>query len=335
MSTKNILITGWLWYIGSHTIVELYDAGYQVVIIDNLSNSSSNVLARLEKLTQQKLPYYQWDIRDEVILGQIFEDYQINAVIHFAAKKSVSESMEQPFEYYDNNLNGTLTLTRMMDKYGVRNLLFSGTCAVYSPDEQPPYHEKSLVWPESVYAITKRMDEELFEGLYKTNHLSTLVLRYFNPIGNHESALIGEVPHGVPQNLMPYLMQVINGTRTELSIYGDDYDTIDGTAVRDYIHVVDLAQAHVKALDYLLSREESYYDIINIWTGQGTSVMQMIQAVESVTWAPFAYRIVDRRSGDLPLVYGDVRKAQEVLWRKAQKSLDDGIRDMLKFYSEL
>lgn len=321
-------------YIGSHAIVELYSAWYQTVIIDNLSNTTLGVLWSIKKLVWVDIPYYDWDIRDQDILSTIFTNHKIDAVMHFAAKKAVWESMEMPFEYYDNNINGSIALTRAMDHHGVKYLIFSGTCAVYSPTETAPYNEKSAIWPESVYAITKRICEELFEWLYKSGKLSTLVLRYFNPIGNHESASIGEVPIGVPQNLMPYLMQVINGKREELFVYGNNYDTSDGTCIRDYIHVVDLAQAHVKALEYLLSQKWQFYDIINVGTGKGTSVLEMIHHVESVIGYKFPYRIVDRRSGDLAIVYGNVDKARQVLGWEAKYSLWDGIRDMIRFYNK-
>lgn len=332
MTKKTILLTWGLGYIGSHTAVELYDAGYQCVIVDNLSNTSIDVLWNLEQLVWTQIPFCQWDIRDKGFLTNIFSRYQIDAVIHFAAKKAVGESMEQPFEYYDNNVQGSTILTQVMLEYGVRNLIFSGTCAIYSPHATAPYDEKAPIWPESVYAITKRMTEEMLDGLYKSQWLSSIILRYFNPIWNHDSALIGEIPRWVPQNLMPYLMQVINGTREYLSVYGDDYDTPDGTCIRDYIHVVDLAQAHVKALDYLLKQEWPMYDTINIGTGKGVSVLEMICAVEKVIDKQFPYRIVDRRLWDLPVVYGNVDKARHILSRQAQRSLEDGIRDMLNFY---
>lgn len=328
---KTILITWGLGYIWSHTIVELANSWYTLVIIDNLSNTYHEVLAQLETLTGTNLPFFQGDIRDKSFLESVFSQYSFDAVLHFAAKKSVSESMELPFEYYDNNVQGTLILTQVMVSYGVRNLLFSGTCAVYAPSTLAPYDEQSAVWPESVYAISKRMTEELCEGLYKTQSLSTLVLRYFNPIGNHSSGSIGEQPRGVPQNLMPYLIQVAQGNREELLVYGDDYDTPDGTCVRDYIHVLDLAQAHVKALDYLLRQEDYIYDIINIGTGTGTSVLEMIHHAEQIIGKAFPYRIVERRSWDLAVVYGKVEKAEQLLWRRAQKTISDGIHDMLSF----
>ncbi len=330
--TQNILITGWLGYIGSHAVVALQEAGHTPIIIDNLSNCESSVHQRLEQLTNTKIRCHVGDIRDGEFLRSVFEAQPIDAVIHFAAMKSVSESMEIPFEYYDNNVNGSITLTRIMDEYKVRHLIFSSTCAVYSPACPAPYDETMPTAPESIYAMTKLMMEQAFIGLAKVGKLSVAMLRYFNPIGNHPSGTIGELPQWVPQNLMPYLMQVVQGQREYLSVYGDNYPTSDGTCIRDYIHVMDLVEAHVKTLDRLTNQEEDICEIINLGTGKGTSVLEMIHAVEEVIWQTLPYKIVDRRSGDLPEVYGNVTKAKKILWRETTRSIADGVRDMVKFY---
>ncbi len=330
--SKNILITGWLGYIGSHAVVALYEAGYTPIIIDNLSNCESSVHQRLEQLTNTKIGCYIGDIRDEEFLRSVFEIQPIDAVIHFAAMKSVSESMEIPFEYYDNNVNGSITLTRIMDEYKVRHLIFSSTCAVYSPACPAPYDETMPTAPESIYAMTKLMMEQAFTGLHKAGKLSVAILRYFNPIGNHPSGIIGELPQWVPQNLMPYLMQVVQGQREHLSVYGDHYPTRDGTCIRDYIHVMDLVEAHVETLDRLINQEKDICEIINLGTGKGTSVLEMVHAVEEVIGQTLPYKIVNRRSGDLPEVYGNVTKVKKILWRETTRSIADGVRDMVKFY---
>lgn len=333
--SKNILVTGWLGYIGSHAVIALHEAGYNPIILDNLSNCESSVHQRLEELTNTSLPCHIGDIRDGDFLRGVFSSHAIDAVIHFAAKKSVGESMEMPFDYYDNNVNGSITLTRIMDEFQVRHLIFSSTCALYSPACQAPYDETMPTAPESVYAMTKLMMEQAFTWLHKAGKLSVAILRYFNPIGNHPSGLIGEVCKGVPQNLMPYIMQVINGKREFLSVYGNDYTTRDGTCIRDYLHVMDLVEAHVKALDWLLTQEKDICEIINLGTWTGTTVLEMIQVVEEIIGHSFSYKIVNRRSGDLPEVYGNVDKAKKALWRQATRSIADGVRDMLEFYELL
>lgn len=330
--TKNILVTGWLGYIGSHAVVTLHEAGYTPIIIDNLSNCEYSVHERLEELTNTTIACHIGDIRDGDFLRSVFRAHPIDAVIHFAAMKSVGESMEIPFDYYDNNVNGSITLTRIMDEYKVRHLIFSSTCAVYSPACKAPYDETMPTAPESVYAMTKLMMEQAFTWLYKAGKLSVAILRYFNPIGNHPSAIIGEVPQWVPQNLMPYLMQVVQGKREYLSVYGDNYPTRDGTCIRDYIHVMDLVEAHIAALERLLWQENNICEIVNLGTGTGTSVLEMIHAVEEMIEHPFPYKIVNRRAGDLPEVYGNVDKAKKLLWREARRSIADGVRDMVRFY---
>ncbi len=330
--SKNILITGWLGYIGSHAVVALHEAGYTPIIIDNLSNCESSVHERLEQLTNTQINCYIGDIRDGEFLRSILRAHPIHAVIHFAAMKAVGESMEIPFDYYDNNVHGSIMLTRIMDEFAVRHLIFSSTCALYSPACEAPYDETMPTAPESVYAMTKLMMEQAFTWLYKAGKLSVAILRYFNPIGNHPSGTIGEVCKGVPQNLMPYLMQVVQGQRDYLSVYGSDYLTRDGTCIRDYIHVIDLVEAHVHALDRLLHQEIDICETINLGTGTGTSVLEMIHAVEEVIGHKFPYKVVNRRAGDLPEVYGNVDKAKKILWREAKKSIADWVRDMLRFY---
>lgn len=328
---KNILLTWWLWYIGSHTAIELCNTWYNVIIIDNLSNSSLTTLDWIQKITGIYPTYYSWDIREESILEQVFSEYKIEAVIHFAAKKAVGESMEIPFEYYDNNITWTQTLLNIMNKYNIHNIIFSSTCAVYNAHNLPPYLENMATWPESVYWLTKRINEEMIEGLVLTKKISSCILRYFNPIWNHPSGHIGEKPTQIPQNIMPIIMEVIEWKREYLTVFGDMYDTRDGTCVRDYIHVMDLAQAHVKALQWLLLQQDFTYEIINLGTGTGTTVLELIQAVQNALWISLPYNIVEPRPWDLPAVYGDCNKAKKLLWRSTQRSISEGIQDMWKF----
>ena len=326
-----ILVTWWLWYIWSHTVVVLLKAWYKIVIIDNCSNSSLDVVDGIEQIAVIRPLLYQWDIGDESLLETIFTDHTIDAVIHFAAKKAVGESMEVPFDYYHNNITGTQNLLRMMDRYSVRNIIFSSTCAVYNPINQPPYTENMSTWPESVYGITKRIDEEMMEWLVLTKKLSACLLRYFNPIGNHPSGIIGESPTQKPQNIMPVIMEVLEWKRDYLTVFGDQYPTRDGSCIRDYIHVMDLAEAHVQALEWLLHQSSPLCEIINLGTWTGTTVLEMIKAVEEALKISLPYKIVDARTGDLPAVFGNCDKAKQLLWRSTKRSLAEGIQDMWKF----
>lgn len=330
--TKAILVTGGLGYIGSHAVVGLYEAWYTPIILDNLSNCESSVHQALEELTQTNIACHIGDIRDADFLRSVFASHRIDAVIHFAAKKAVGESMEIPFDYYDNNVTGSINLTRIMDEFDVRHLIFSSTCTVYNSSYLAPYNENTPTAPESIYAMTKLMMEQAFTGLYQTGKLSVAILRYFNPIGNHPSGKIGEVCKGIPQNLMPYLMQVVQGKREFLSVYGNDYPTRDGTCIRDYLHVMDLVEAHVTALERLVGQESNICETMNLGTGKWTTVLEMIHATEEVVGHSILFKIVDRRAGDIPTIYGNVEKAKSILWREATRTIAEGIKDMMKFY---
>lgn len=343
MNKETILVTGGLWYIWSHCVVVLLEAGYDVVIVDNLDNSSKWVLDGIEKITGSRPPFHQCDIRDEQKLSLVFSQHGIDAVIHFAAKKAVGESMEMPFEYYDNNVTGTQTLLKVMDKFSVRKIVFSSTCAVYSSKNQPPYKENMLIGPESVYGITKVICEEMIQWLVFANKLNACVLRYFNPIWNHESWLIGEEPRQKPLNIMPIVMEVLEGTRESLSVFWNNYNTKDGTCIRDYIHVMDLVEAHVKALQRLIkplyvwdafwwqSDQKFVYEIVNLGTGQWSTVLEVIEAVTAALDTPLPYKIVDRRLWDLPAVYGDCAKAKQLFWREGRRTMSQWIQEMRKY----
>ncbi len=307
-----ILLTGATGYIGSHTWVELLAAGYQVVGVDNFSNSNPAVLERLKLLGGHSPIFYQGDVRDKGLLKKIFQDHSIDAVIHFAALKAVGDSVKVPLDYYQNNLDGLLTLCRVIGEHSCEKVVFSSSATVYNPDNPIPYVENMPLGSTSPYGWTKFMSEQILRDLEIAKpNLSVAYLRYFNPVGAHESGLIGEDPMGVPNNLMPYVTQVAVGKRDHLSVYGGDWPTHDGTGVRDYIHVVDLAKGHVKALDYLLSGRGSL--TVNLGAGKGYSVLDLVKAFEQVSGKEIPYKIVDRRQGDIAAFYADASKAKEKL----------------------
>lgn len=325
--SMNILVTGGAGYIGTHTCVELLNQGMGVVVIDNLVNSNEKAIARIEKITGKHVDFYKADVRNRAVLDEIFEKHDINCVIHFAGLKAVGESVRMPLEYYDNNLFSTVTLCRAMSDHGVKNIVFSSSATVYSGDNEMPLRECSNTGMcTSPYGWTKYMSEQILrDTAVAVEDWSVALLRYFNPIGAHSSGLIGEDPRGIPNNLMPYISQVAIGRLPCLSVFGDDYPTHDGTGVRDYIHVVDLARGHVDAINYLQShRGES---IFNLGTGIGYSVLDMVHAFERVTGKEIPYKIVPRRAGDLPTVYSSPDKSAEILGWRAQYSLDDMCRD--------
>jgi len=316
----NILVTGGLGYIGSHTVVELVSAGHDVIIIDNLANSKISVLSRLEKITGKTLPFIQLDIADRVALTQVFNQHQIDGVIHFAGLKAVGESVAKPLKYYQINLNTTLTLCEIMQEKAVSKLIFSSSATVYGDPSELPLKETSRIGVgiTNPYGQTKYMIEQILQDLALSDtSWQITALRYFNPIGAHESGTIGEDPNDTPNNLLPYVSQVAAGKLEELSIYGDDYDTPDGTGVRDYIHVVDLAKGHVAALN----AEMSGFDAINLGTGNGTSVLELLGAFEKACDSPISHKIVARRPGDVAACYADVSKAEQVLGWRAEKSV--------------
>ncbi len=307
-----ILLTGATGYIGSHTWVELLAAGHRVVGVDNFSNSNPLVLERLKLLGGDSPIFYQGDVRDERLLKNIFQDHSIDAVIHFAALKAVGDSVKAPLDYYQNNLDGLLMLCRVMAEFSCGKFVFSSSATVYHPDNPIPYVESMPLGSTSPYGWTKFMSEQVLRDLEIAKpNLSVAYLRYFNPVGAHESGLIGEDPMGVPNNLMPYVTQVAVGKRNHLSVYGGDWPTHDGTGVRDYIHVVDLAKGHVKALDYLLSGRGSL--TVNLGAGKGYSVLDLVKAFEQASGKKIPYKIVDRRQGDIAAFYADASMAKEKL----------------------
>ena len=315
-----ILITGGAGYIGSHTCVEMQKAGYDVIVVDNLCNSKREVLHRVEKLTGKPIPFYQADIRDEEALRKIFRENEIQAVIHFAGLKAVGESVEIPLEYYDNNVAGTLTLCRVMREAGVKKIVFSSSATVYGVAEKMPLTEDMPLGAINPYGRTKLFIEEILRDISHADaEWSVSLLRYFNPIGAHESGTIGEDPKGIPNNLMPYIAQVAVGRLPMLQVFGDDYPTVDGTGVRDYIHVVDLARGHVKAVDWAL--QNTGCDAVNLGTGRGCSVLELVAAFEKASGVEIPYKIVGRRPGDPATVYADVQKAKNVLGWEAQYSI--------------
>ena len=329
-----ILVTGGAGYIGSHTCVELLESGYEVVVIDNLCNSNPKSLDRVKELTGKDLTFYEGDVRDEALLRKIFAEHEISAVIHFAGLKAVGESVAQPWRYYDNNLNSTLVLTKVMGEVGCKKIIFSSSATVYSGDNEMPLRETSKTGNcTNPYGWTKYMTEQILSGMaHADKQWSICLLRYFNPIGAHESGRIGEDPRGVPNNLMPYITQVAIGRREKLSVFGNDYDTPDGTGVRDYIHVVDLAKGHVAAVKY--TAEHTGCEVFNLGTGMGYSVLDMVNTFSEVNNVPVPYVIVERRPGDIATCYADPAKSAEVLGWKAEKTLADMCRDSWNWQSK-
>lgn len=330
----NVLVTGGAGYIGSHTCVELLESGYGVVVIDNLCNSNPKSLERVQEITGKSVKFYQGDVRDEALLHKIFKENEIGCVIHFAGLKAVGESVAMPWEYYDNNLNSTLVLTKVMKQMGMKNIIFSSSATVYTADNEMPLREQSRTGGcTNPYGWTKYMTEQILSGMANAEpDWSIVLLRYFNPIGAHESGRIGEDPRGIPNNLMPYITQVAVGRRQELSVYGNDYDTHDGTGVRDYIHVVDLAKGHVAAVKYALGNKGC--EVFNLGTGTGYSVLDMVHTFREVNQVALPYKIVERRPGDIATCYADPAKSAQVLGWKAEKSLADMCRDSWKWQSK-
>lgn len=322
-----VLLSGGAGYIGSHTAIELRSAGHDVVIVDNFSNSKPEVLRRLEKITGAPFAFHCADVCDKAVMDKIFAEEKPEAIIHFAGYKAVGESVEKPLEYYRNNLDSTLTLLELMRKYGVHNIVFSSSATVYGAPDSVPINESAAVGRcTNPYGWTKYMIEIILKDACKADPaLSAVLLRYFNPIGAHESGLIGEDPQGIPNNLMPYITQVASGRLEKLHIFGNDYDTPDGTGVRDYIHVVDLARGHVCAIKY--AAENKGADVINLGTGKGYSVLEMVKTFSEVSGVNIPYEINARRAGDIAECYADPTKAKEKLGWVAEKNLRDMCRD--------
>ena len=330
----NVLVTGGAGYIGSHTCLELLESGYGVVVIDNLCNSNPKSLDRVEGLTGKKLRFYEGDVRDEALLRKIFAENEIGCVIHFAGLKAVGESVAKPWEYYDNNLNSTLVLTKVMRQVGMKNIIFSSSATVYTADNEMPLKETSRTGGcTNPYGWTKYMTEQILSGIsHADESWSVVLLRYFNPIGAHKSGQIGEDPRGIPNNLMPFITQVAIGRREKLSVFGNDYDTPDGTGVRDYIHVVDLAKGHVAAVKYACAHQGC--EVFNLGTGTGYSVLDMVRTFQEVNGVKVPYEVVPRRPGDIATCYADPGKSEQVLGWKATHTLADMCRDSWNWQSK-
>ncbi|HHU18287.1 MAG TPA: UDP-glucose 4-epimerase GalE, partial [Clostridiales bacterium] len=324
----NILVTGGAGYIGSHTCVALLQAGHRVIVADNLCNSKAETIEQVEQITGKKVTFYQIDVTDEKAVDTIFSNHNIDGIIHFAGLKAVGESVEKPLEYYFNNTVSTMVLSKACLKYGVGKFVFSSSATVYGENEVPFIETMPLLPTTNPYGETKAMSERILTDVAKANpDWSVALLRYFNPVGAHESGLIGEAPTGIPNNLMPYVTQVAKGKLEKLRVFGNDYPTADGTGVRDYIHVVDLAEGHVMALDKLTSGVHIY----NLGTGQGTSVLQLLQAFEEANSLKIPYEIVGRRPGDIAECYANASKAERELGWKAKRGIIDMCRDAWRF----
>jgi UDP-glucose 4-epimerase len=324
----NILVTGGLGFIGSHTTIELIKNNHSVIIADNLINSKIEVLDKLSTITGIEPTFYQVDVTDEAKLEEVFVNHRINGVIHFAGLKAVGESVSKPLEYYYNNLVSTMVLSKMCVKYSVNKFVFSSSATVYGDQPSPLKEDMALKKTTNPYGETKAMSERILTDVAKANpNFSVSLLRYFNPVGAHESGLIGEAPNGIPNNLMPYITKVAKGLLPKLNIFGNDYPTVDGTGVRDYIHVVDLAEGHVAAIEKLTEGVHIY----NLGTGQGTSVFQLVQAFEEVNNIEIPYEIVDRRPGDIATVFADVGRAEQELGWKARRSVREMCFDSWRF----
>ncbi len=330
-----ILVTGGAGYIGSHTTLLLLEAGYEVIVYDNLSNSSKESIKRVEELTGRKVIFEEGDIRDRTRLDEVFGRYEIESVIHFAGLKAVGESVEKPLEYYDNNVCGTLRLLEAMRSAGCKKIVFSSSATVYGDPETTPIKEDFPTSATNPYGRTKLFIEEILQDLYVSDEsFQIAILRYFNPVGAHESGRIGEDPNGIPNNLMPYISQVAVGQRDHLNVFGGDYDTKDGTGVRDYIHVMDLSYAHLKALEYLNRQKEHKPLVVNVGTGQGYSVLDMVRAFEKASGKKVPYKIVERRPGDIATCYADPSYAKEVLGWEAKRDVDAMCADAWRWQSQ-
>ncbi|TMM32219.1 UDP-glucose 4-epimerase GalE [Polaribacter aestuariivivens] len=330
---KKILVTGGLGFIGSHTVVELQNAGFEVIIIDDLSNTTINVLDNIIEITGKKPDFHQIDLRIKNDVKNFFDKHQVDGIIHFAAFKAVGESMHKPLDYYENNLSALVYLLQEMRDRKIDNFIFSSSCTVYGQADELPITEKAPVKKaESVYGNTKQIGEEIIEDASKAHGINAIALRYFNPIGAHESVKIGELPLGVPQNLIPFVTQTAAGIRKELSVFGDDYPTSDGTAIRDYIHVVDLAKAHIAALQRLINKNnKKSFEFFNVGSGTGSSVLEVIKAFEKASGKPLNYKIVGRREGDITAAYADTTIANKALNWKTEKSLDEALDSAWKW----
>ena len=327
-----ILVTGGAGYIGSHTAVELLNSGKEIIIIDNFSNSKREVLDKIKEITGKNFKFYEMDYKNIEKLERVFEENKIDAVMNFAGYKAVGESVAKPLDYYENNISGAIGLLKTMKKYNVKKFIFSSSATVYGDPEVVPITEECKTGgTTNPYGTTKLFIEQILQDLYKSdNEWDIAILRYFNPIGSHESGLIGENPQGIPNNLMPYIVRVASGELEQLSVFGNDYDTPDGTGVRDYIHVVDLAKGHLKALEKLEREGKGIY-IYNLGTGKGYSVLEMVKTFETATGKNVKYKIVGRRDGDIATCYANSKKAKEELGWQAEKTLEDMCKDAWRY----
>ncbi len=335
---KTVLVAGGAGFIGSHTTVELIEAGYDVVIVDNLSNSEMSAVEGVEKIVGRKVPFEKVDCCDQVALRKVFEKYPIDAVIHFAAFKAVGESVSKPLEYLRNNLDSLMVVIDLMREKGVRNLVFSSSCTVYGQSDKLPVTEATpRKEAESPYGYTKQVSEDVIEQCVKAYEgFAGIALRYFNPVGAHPTALIGELPKGVPANLIPFVTQTAAGIRAELSVFGDDYDTPDGSAIRDYIDVIDLAKAHVAAVARMVDdKQKSRYEIFNVGTGRGVSVLEIVKEFEKATGVKLPYKIVPRRAGDIEKIWAETTLSNEELNWKAERTLGETLANAWRWQQTL
>jgi UDP-glucose 4-epimerase len=333
----NILVTGGAGFIGSHTVVELASAGHNPIILDDFSNSNKSVLKGLKNILGKEIQCIEGNCNNEEVLKEVFTQNAIDGVIHFAAAKAVGESVTNPLKYYELNVGSLVKLVKVMQEFDVKNLVFSSSCTVYGEPDYIPVTEETPRKPaNSPYGNTKTIGEDILrDTIISGAKMRFISLRYFNPIGAHESAEIGELPNGVPSNLVPYVTQTAIGLRKSLTLFGNDYDTKDGSNVRDFIHVVDLAKAHIAALEYLNTVSDSFYDVFNIGTGEGSTVLELIESFEKVNGVKLNYNIGPRREGDTVKIYGDVTKANKILNWKTEKSLDEALKDAWKWECRL
>jgi len=330
-----ILLTGGLGYLGSHMAAQMIEQGHDVVLIDNLSNSKLAVLDRLSKLTGRTIPFIQSDVRDKTALAQVFSQYPITQVVHFAGFKSVNESIQQPLDYYDNNVGGLISLLHVMKEAQIKTIVFSSTAAIYGEPEFLPIPETARQAPITPYGRSKQICEQILQDLaHAESGWRIAVLRYFNPAGAHPSGIIGEVPNGIPNNLVPYIAQVARGERPYLQVFGDDYNTIDGTGVRDFIHVQDLIEGHTKALNWLATQTQAF-EILNLGRGEGVSVRQMLDAFSKAVGRELPYKVVARRDGDSASVYADASLANRLLGWQTTRTVDEMAADTWRFYENL
>ncbi|NVK04234.1 MAG: UDP-glucose 4-epimerase GalE [Flavobacteriia bacterium] len=335
--SKKVLVTGGLGYIGSHTVVELLDSGYTPIVLDNLSTSDLEVMDRIEHISGQRPIFEEVNMCDAVALRKVFEKHpDLSGVIHFAAYLLVDESVHQPLKYYQNNLVSTMNLLELMSEFKVKSMVFSSSCTVYGiPDTLPVNEAESVKEAESPYGNTKRIGEEIIRDATRSEELKTISLRYFNPIGAHHSGILGEFQEGVPHHLVPYITETAIGKRSGLKVFGGDYDTRDGTCIRDYIHVVDIAKAHISALEVATEMEPGVNDIINLGSGEGSTVLEMIHAFQNATGINIPHEVVARRPGDVPAVYADISKAKKVLNWEPVHSLEEMLASAWKFEQTL